>query len=81
MSGPNDPEALKADIEATRENLSRTVDELAARLDVPSRTRERVLRIRDTVVETYRESPSAVLGAAGALLAVVVGILVWRNER
>ena len=76
-----DPAAIEADIEATREQLGRTVDELAARLDVPSRAKERVLRSRDTAVETYRESPPAVLGAVAALLTVVVGVVVWRKKR
>jgi len=78
---PTDPDAIRADIEATREQLAQTVDELAARLDVPSRAKERVLRACDTAVETYRESPPAVLGAAAALVAVVVGIVVWRRKR
>jgi hypothetical protein len=76
-----DPAAIQADIEATREQLGRTVDELAARLDVPGRAKERVLRTWDTAVETYRESPPVVLGAVGALVAVVVGIVVWRKKR
>jgi hypothetical protein len=79
-SGRRDPEAVQAEIEATREQLGRTVDELAARLDMPGRARERVLRTRDIVVETYRESPPVVLGAA-ALVALVVGIVVWRKKR
>jgi hypothetical protein len=77
----SDPEAIKAEIEATREQLGRTVDELAARLDVPSRAKERVLRSRDYAVETYRESPPAVLGAAAVLVAIVVGIVAWRKNR
>ncbi|WP_369137591.1 DUF3618 domain-containing protein [Modestobacter versicolor] len=81
MSGPDDADAIRAEIEATREQLAATVDELAARLDVPSRARERVLRARDTAVETYRENPPAVLGAAGALVALVVGVVVWRRKR
>jgi hypothetical protein len=85
VSGSADPDAIKADIEATREQLGRTVDELAHRLDVPGRARERatenLLRARDTAVETYRESPPVVLGAAAALLAVVVGTVVWRKKR
>ena len=81
VAGPTDAAAIKADIDATREQLGRTVDELAARLDVPSRAKERVLRSRDTAVETYRESPPTVLGAAAALVAVVVGIVVWRKKR
>ncbi|MBB3675712.1 DUF3618 domain-containing protein [Modestobacter versicolor] len=80
-AAPADPDAIRAEIEATREQLAATVDELAHRLDVPSRARERVLRTRDTAVETYRESPPAVLGAAAALVAVVVGIVVWRRKR
>jgi uncharacterized protein DUF3618 len=76
-----DPAAIQADIEATRDQLGRTVDELAARLDVPGRARERVLRTWDTAVETYRESPPVVLGALTALAAVVVGVVVWRKKR
>ena len=78
---PKDPQAIQAEIEATREHLAGTVDKLAARLDVPSRARERALMARDTVVETYRESPPVVLGAAAALVAVVVGLVVWRRKR
>ena len=79
--GPPDPDAIRADIEATREQLGRTVDELAHRLDVPTRAKERALRTRDTAVETYRESPPVVLGALAALVAVAVGIVVWRKKR
>jgi hypothetical protein len=78
---PTDPDAIQADIVATREQLGRTVDELAARLDVPSRAKERVLRTRDTVVETYRENPPAALGALLALITVTVGVVVWRRKR
>src|SRR5918993_1543341 len=64
--GPTDPDAIRADIEATREQLGRTVDELSQRLDVPARAKESAARAKDTAVETYRESPPAVIGAAGA---------------
>ncbi len=80
-AGPADPDAIKADIERTREQLGRTVDELSHRLDVPSRARESVYRARDTAVETYRESPPVVLGAAAALVALVVGLVIWRRKR
>jgi Protein of unknown function (DUF3618) len=78
---PADPEAIKAGIEATREQLGRTVDELTARLDFPSRAKERTLRSRDIVVETYRESPPAVLGVAVLLVGIIAGIVVWRRNR
>ena len=61
---PNDPDAIKAEIEATREQLAATVDELSARLDVPARAKESAARAKDTAVETYRESPPLVIGAA-----------------
>jgi hypothetical protein len=81
VTGPTDPDAIRADIEATRERLGRTVDELGHRLDMPSRAKERALRTLDTAVETYRESPPAVLGAIAVLVALVVGIVGWRKKR
>ena len=80
-TGTGDPDQIKAEIDATREKLARTVDELSARLDVPSRARERAYRTRDTVVETYRESPPAVIGGTIALAALVVGLVLWRTKR
>jgi hypothetical protein len=81
VRGPADPDALAAEIAATREQLGRTVEELSHRLDVPERAKERVLRTRDTAVETYRESPPAVIGAGLALVAAVVGVVIWRRKR
>jgi hypothetical protein len=78
---PSDPETIKAEIDATRAQLGRTVDELSRRLDVSARAKEGVYRARDTAVETYRESPPIVLGIALALVAATVGLVVWRNKR
>ncbi|QXG75696.1 DUF3618 domain-containing protein [Modestobacter sp. L9-4] len=84
MSKPT-PADIQAEIDAARERLGGTVDQLAARLDVPARTRARLtetaLRTRDTAVETYRESPPTVLGAAAAVVSAVVGLVVWRRKR
>jgi LPXTG-motif cell wall-anchored protein len=77
----NDPDRIKAEIEATREQLGRTVDELSARLDVPARARESAARAKDTAVETYRESPPAVIGAGIALVGLVAGLVMWRRKR
>lgn len=80
-TGADDVDAIKAEIDATREALGRTVDELSNRLDVPARARERVARTKDTAVETYRESPPAVIGAAVALSGLVVGVVMLRRRR
>jgi ElaB/YqjD/DUF883 family membrane-anchored ribosome-binding protein len=79
--GTRDADQIKAEIDATREQLSRTVDEIGSRLDVPGRARERTLRTRDTVIETYRESPPIVIGAAVALVGLVVGVVILRRKR
>lgn len=76
-----DPDQIKAEIDATREQLGRTVDELSARLDVPARAKESAARATDTVVETYRESPPLVIGGAVALVGLVVGLVIWRRKR
>ena len=77
----SDPDQIKAEIDATREQLARTVDELSARLDVPARAKERVLRTKDTAVETYRESPPVAIGAVVALAGLVVGLVILRRKR
>jgi ElaB/YqjD/DUF883 family membrane-anchored ribosome-binding protein len=77
----DDLDELQAQIEATRQRLSDTVDQLSARLDVQARARERAYRARDTAVETYRESPPLVIGAAVALVGVVVGVIILRRKR
>jgi ElaB/YqjD/DUF883 family membrane-anchored ribosome-binding protein len=76
-----DADQIKAEIEATREQLARTVDELSSRLDVPARAKESAARARDTAVETYRESPPLVIGAAIILAGLVAGLVVWRRRR
>ena len=82
MTAPaDDPDQIKAEIDATREQLARTVDELSARLDVPARAKESAARAKDTAVETYRESPPLVLGGAVALVALVVGLVIVRRKR
>ena len=77
----DDPDVIKAEIDATRAHLARTVDQLGARPEVPARGRERAYRIRDTAVETYRESPPLTIAAALALAGVVVGLVILRRKR
>jgi ElaB/YqjD/DUF883 family membrane-anchored ribosome-binding protein len=80
-AGAADPARIQAEIEATRAQLADTVDQLSARLDVPARAKESAARAKDTAVETYRESPPAVIGATLALVGLVVGLMVLRRKR
>ena len=77
----NDPDRIKAEIEATRNQLAATVDELSARLDVPARAKESAARAKDTAVETYRESPPLAIAGAVALVGLVVGLVSVRRRR
>lgn len=81
VSGPTEPDEIKADIEATRDQLAATVDELSHRLDVGSRAKEGAAQAKDTVVETYRENPPVAIGAVVAVVAAVVALVVWRSRR
>jgi len=81
MTGSSDPAVIQAEIEATRARLGQTVDQLGARLDVRAHAREKAFVARDTVVETYRESPPVVVGGALALAGLVAGLVVWRRKR
>ena len=81
MTGSPDPAEIQAEIEATRARLGQTVDQLGARLDVRAHAREKAFVARDTVVETYRESPPVVVGGALVLAGVVAGLVVWRRKR
>ena len=80
-TGSSDPAAIQAEIEATRERLGQTVDELHDRLDVRAHAREKAFVTRDVVVETYRESPPAFIGGALVLVALGAGLMVWRRKR
>jgi hypothetical protein len=81
VKGPSDPEAIRADIAATREQLSRTVDELTYRLDVPARAKERLERVRETALDVYLKNPAAVMAGGLALMAMMVGVMIMRRER
>lgn len=75
MSTPTEPARkatkgqIEQDIEQTREALGDTVDELAARLDVKSRAAGAV-----------RSNPVLYGGVAAALVAGLVGLVVWRRR-
>lgn len=73
---PSSPEVarLEADLEQTRERLAETVDALGAKLDVKTRTTEKVTELRD-------ERGTEIAVAAGTVVALLVVLVVWRRRR
>lgn len=75
------PEEIAADIEAQREQLADTVDQLSAKFDVKSRTRAKVADVRDRATTAEGNPRTEVLAAAGSLAAMAIVLIVWRARR
>jgi hypothetical protein len=87
-----DPDALREEISRTREDLGETLDALGAKLDVKgqakaktdqAKTQARTLvsRATEQAQDAYRRQPAAVIAGAGAILAIVTGLLIRRARR
>ena len=76
----SDPDAIRADIERTREELAETVDALHAKLDVKTQAKERLARVKDhATTDAGRPRPELVAGVLGAVL-LVAGLVWWRRS-
>jgi hypothetical protein len=90
---PPEVAAIEADIERTREDLAQTVDQLAARLDVKTRVRARVIRARDDATlqlqglrrratdDEGRPTPATLVVAAGVVATAVAVVVVTARRR
>lgn len=75
-----DPDAIRADIERTREDLAGTVDALHAKLDVKSRSKAKIAEVKDqATTDEGKPRPELVAGAVGAVL-LVAGLIWWRSR-
>ncbi|HEU4568683.1 MAG TPA: DUF3618 domain-containing protein [Marmoricola sp.] len=79
-SGPRSKEQIEAEIQATRVQLGRTVDELSHRLDVKSRVKEQVAAGREQATRRMQEQP-AIPVAAAAGVVLLLTLVVWRRRR
>ena len=79
-ASPSDPDAIRAEIERTREDLAGTVDALQAKLDVKAQARARLARIKDqATTDEGKPRPEVVAGSVGVVL-LVVGLIWWRRS-
>jgi ABC-type transporter Mla subunit MlaD len=72
--------AIEADIEAQREQLAETVDQLAHKLDVKAQAKERAADLKARATTTSGK-PRPELVAAAAGLVIGAGLLVWWRRR
>jgi Protein of unknown function (DUF3618) len=71
---------IEADIEAQREHLADTVDQLAHKLDVKAQARERAVQLKERATgEDGKPRPELVAAVVG--IAVLVGAIVWWRRR
>lgn len=74
------PEQIEAEIEAQRAQLAGTVDELAAKLDVKARAKDKIVSVKDSATTDAGKPRPEVLAAAGSLVAMGLVLLLWRRR-
>ena len=80
MSDHDRTAELQADIEAQRDHLAETVDQLTHKLDVKAQAKERAADVKDrATTETGKPRPELVATVGG--LVVLVALLVWWRRR
>ena len=76
---PSEVDALEADIARTRQDLAHTVDQLAAKLDMKTRIRNRVAETREAATAQAQTARTYLVGVDGkprpAAMSVGGGIL------
>jgi Protein of unknown function (DUF3618) len=78
--GSNDPDAIREEIERTRDDLAETVDALHAKLDVKSQARAKMDQVKSqATTASGKPRPELIAGAAGVVL-LIAGLMWWRKQ-
>jgi hypothetical protein len=81
MTGSTDRTAqLEAEIEAQRDHLADTVDQLSHKLDVKAQAKERAADMKDRATTDSGRPRPELLAAVGGTV-VLVALLVWWRRR
>lgn len=76
----NDPDAIRQEIERTRDDLADTVDALHAKLDVKGQARAKVDQVKSqATTASGKPRPELIAGAAGVVL-LIAGLVWWRKQ-
>ena len=71
---------IEAEIEAQRDHLSETVDQLAHKLDVKAQAQAKVADLKDrATTETGAPRPDVLAGAVAAVV-LLLALAVWRRR-
>ena len=76
----NDPEAIREDIERTREELAETVDALHAKLDVKAHAKARAARLKDSLTTDDGKPRPELMAAAVVGLLTLAGVVWWKRR-
>jgi Protein of unknown function (DUF3618) len=77
---PRTPEQIEAELERTREELARTVDEIAERVAPRNVARRAVSKVRAQFVDDNGRVRIGRAGSVAASLVAIVALAVWRRR-
>jgi LPXTG-motif cell wall-anchored protein len=77
----DETQALRNEIEQTREHLGGTVEQLAAKADVKKQARAKARHALDKSARTAREQRGPLAAAVGALVAALAALIIWKRRK